>query len=669
MTTDRNERSADDLLELATVALRDAAIADGPPPALLASTAESLQATSHPPFCTIANHRKNSLSRVIRVSSLVAAVVLVATVASWFLMLDQTASVSLAGMNNRMAQAHSVRFQATTSTDGGAVVTYACVALAEGLWRTDYGHSLGNSYNVTDIHRGKSMLVSPDSREARITVGLNPRSRDNLYDWIRSLPNDAVRRLPEKVVDGHTVVGFVAVQDEVSLRLEWTVWVDPQTYLPVKLEYKGWSADGHSFTGTMRDIVFDGHVDPVRLRMQPPDGFTVTTAGLAGLPQPPKEKELAAPEVKPGIGLGPAQFGMSSDEVIRLLGQPDIIADNGKRLDYRSRGFTLRVSLVRGWNSVDCYGQEVQEVIVRDFAGQTKEGIGLGSSLSDLTAAFGTPEEVKNRKEVPSTICALYPARGLEFTLFHDRVVRFSMGSTTAVPKSTVRVEFHPAQNEPGEGLTETSVVGSARKVYLHKSPCVTAADIAEASAAVDEHGQPVIDLAFTPKGAEKMKMLTSKSLNRLLAVLVDDKLICAPRIIVPISRSARITGQFTQEEVARIVRGINGRAPENDALPKEAQTVEPHTKPQSDVNTTDGEDPQHMQSMHNLKQLGLAMHKYYDVHKRYPPAASYDASGKPLLSCASIFYPSWARKISTISFIWMSPGTANTISRSSHSS
>jgi len=44
--------------------------------------------------------------------------------------------------------------------------------------------------------------------------------------------------------------------------------------------------------------------------------------------------------------------------------------------------------------------------------------------------------------------------------------------------------------------------------------------------------------------------------------------------------------------------------------------------------------------SVNNLKQIGLAMHSYHDVHGTLPPAAVCDKTGKPLLSWRVLVLP-----------------------------
>jgi hypothetical protein len=132
------------------------------------------------------------------------------------------------------------------------------------------------------------------------------------------------------------------------------------------------------------------------------------------------------------------------------------------------------------------------------------------------------------------------------------------------VPKSTpqpgVKVDFRRAENQPGEGLIETRVNGTTQKVYLQASADVTNADIAEPRAALDSQQKPVVENTFTAEGAKKMAKLTAEHQNKPLAILVDGKVVCAPVLMATISRKAQITGDFTQEAVERIVRGINGK-------------------------------------------------------------------------------------------------------------
>ena len=51
-------------------------------------------------------------------------------------------------------------------------------------------------------------------------------------------------------------------------------------------------------------------------------------------------------------------------------------------------------------------------------------------------------------------------------------------------------------------------------------------------------------------------------------------------------------------------------------------------------------EDLRRAESINNLKQILIAMHGYHDAHKRFPPRAVFDKSGKPLLSWRVLLLP-----------------------------
>jgi preprotein translocase subunit SecD len=124
--------------------------------------------------------------------------------------------------------------------------------------------------------------------------------------------------------------------------------------------------------------------------------------------------------------------------------------------------------------------------------------------------------------------------------------------------KAKVKVEFRLAEAAPAEGLTEATEQGTNKKVYLHKIADLTNSDIERAKLGKDADGKPVVEISFTKDGGKKMAKLTGDHIGKSLAILIDGKVIMAPRINDPISGSAMIDGRFTNEEAANLIKRIN---------------------------------------------------------------------------------------------------------------
>jgi hypothetical protein len=62
---------------------------------------------------------------------------------------------------------------------------------------------------------------------------------------------------------------------------------------------------------------------------------------------------------------------------------------------------------------------------VKDFAGKTTEGIGMGAKEADIVKAYGEPD-VKETEE-QTTRLGYRKKLGLDFTLFNDKLVQFTL--------------------------------------------------------------------------------------------------------------------------------------------------------------------------------------------------------------------------------------------------
>ena len=118
--------------------------------------------------------------------------------------------------------------------------------------------------------------------------------------------------------------------------------------------------------------------------------------------------------IEPGVAVGPVHSGMTIQQVIAELGQPE-------RTKYSALEYTnLGIYISPGKSEV------VHIVgIFPPFAGRTKEGIGLGSSRADIIQAYGEPTAAKPIK--PGFEVLRYDPPGLNFELRDGKVDSIGM--------------------------------------------------------------------------------------------------------------------------------------------------------------------------------------------------------------------------------------------------
>lgn len=161
-------------------------------------------------------------------------------------------------------------------------------------------------------------------------------------------------------------------------------------------------------------------------------------------PAPDSEDEIAAspsedPVVEPsealvielGVGVGPVRFGMSKEEVIKHLGQPDKIEElmqDVVRLDYiSSRGLLFGLNPTVGINYIKCYSEGYPKYShVTTFAERTKKGVTMGASRNQITAVYGEPD--RTAFSDPATILYYENLRS-EMIITNDRLVGIKMVS------------------------------------------------------------------------------------------------------------------------------------------------------------------------------------------------------------------------------------------------
>lgn len=146
-------------------------------------------------------------------------------------------------------------------------------------------------------------------------------------------------------------------------------------------------------------------------------GFLAVTALRA---QSPADERWT---IRPGEAIGPIEIGMSSGEVRSAAGEPGEVTSEGIWWTYPDPGV----------RAVFPISGEILDIVLQlslsdrrpgRVRPRTVEGIGLGSTTNEVTAAFGAAD---TRHDDGETVLLDYASKGIRFTVRDDRVAEITV--------------------------------------------------------------------------------------------------------------------------------------------------------------------------------------------------------------------------------------------------
>ena len=107
----------------------------------------------------------------------------------------------------------------------------------------------------------------------------------------------------------------------------------------------------------------------------------------------------------------------------------------------------------------------------------------------------------------------------------------------------------------------------------LDAASVTTGRDLKNASSGLGQFNEPVVNFVFSPEGGDKFGEATGANVGGFLAIVLDDKVVSAPRINSRIEDQGMIEGRFSQQEVQDLVTQLR-----SGALPAGLEELEERT-------------------------------------------------------------------------------------------
>ena len=240
--------------------------------AMIAQAAEQRSGTGLP---ASAVWRRIMQSKTAQVAALIA-IVLISIVV--FQLFDSSASVTWAGVIDPLMTAETAVFNIVTRLQD-ATIEAKIMVMGQRI-RYEMESAQGPPIVIFDAERLEMLTLVPE-RKAAVLVDMTDlvdqapenylASIRNVINELESDPNASIERLADVELDGRNAIVFRAQNDDG----EMTVWADPETLLPIRLEQR---LSGLSVTST--DFQFDPELDPALFSTEIPAGYSTASSQM-----------------------------------------------------------------------------------------------------------------------------------------------------------------------------------------------------------------------------------------------------------------------------------------------------------------------------------------------------------------------------------------------------
>ena len=183
-----------------------------------------------------------------KITQLAAAAVVVIGVVGVFAWLtggNGGASVVFADVLQQVREAQSVTFRMTASSkdDTNYIIDY--MFMEPGHMRFTLNDGL---IWIADFSEGKTLVLDPAKKTGMAIAGMKngghlSRKIFNVLDKLKTLHAGSEESLGTNEIDGRSAVGFLVRKEGKDM----TIWVDPETDLPIRIEAQEEGRDGVSY--------------------------------------------------------------------------------------------------------------------------------------------------------------------------------------------------------------------------------------------------------------------------------------------------------------------------------------------------------------------------------------------------------------------------------------